>query len=255
MPAAAYDEHYFRHVCAGSEEWEASGGTQPAAVYAGCLARAGLRAGEVVLDIGTGRGELLAVAVRSGAARAIGVEYSPAAVALAERTIAACGVGDRAEVLGADARALPVEDECADLVTLLDVVEHLVPAELSATLAEARRVLRPGGRLLVHTMPTRTIYDVTYRIQRSLSGRRRRHWPPDPRNDWERRLHVNEQTRSGLRRSLRRAGFSQVRVSHGGWVHDDFVPDVRARRLYAALARHRLTASLGAADLWGEARR
>ncbi|MHB8670308.1 MAG: SAM-dependent methyltransferase, partial [Acidimicrobiales bacterium] len=161
VPAAAYDEHYFRHVCAGSDEWEASGGTQPAALYAGCLARAGLRPGEVVVDIGTGRGELLAVAVEAGAARAVGVEYSPAAVALARRTIAACGVADRAEVVAADARELPMEGSSCDLVTMLDVVEHLAADELAATLREALRIHRPNGRLLVHTKPTRTIYDVT----------------------------------------------------------------------------------------------
>ncbi|MHB8670261.1 MAG: class I SAM-dependent methyltransferase, partial [Acidimicrobiales bacterium] len=124
-----------------------------------------------------------------------------------------------------------------------------------ATLREALRILRPNGRLLVHTMPTRTIYDVTYRLQRSLSPGRRRRWPADPRNDWERSLHVNEQTARALRRSLRAAGFVDARVRHGAWVHDEFVPDARARRLYARLARHRLTAPFGVADLWGQARR
>jgi hypothetical protein len=34
----------------------------------------------------------------------------------------------------------------------------------------------------------------------------------------------------------------------------DFIPDARARVTYARLAAHKLTAPLGRADLWGEAR-
>jgi hypothetical protein len=104
-------------------------------------------------------------------------------------------------------------------------------------------------------MPNRTVYAVTYRLQRLGRPGRRARWPADPRNEHERRLHVNEQTATGLRRALRRAGFEDVRVRPGRWVHDEFVPDARARALYHRLAAHRLTARLGAADLWATARR
>lgn len=255
VPPEAYDEDYYRRACAGFEEWTRSEGGEVGAMYAGSLAIAGLAPGEVVVDVGTGRGELLAVAVQQGAARAIGIEYSPAAVRLARHTLAVQGVGERAEVLEADSRAMPLPDGCADLVTMLDVVEHLAPAELDATLREVRRVLRPGGRVLVHTLPSRTLYSVTYRLQRLLVPGRRRRWPADPRNDFERRMHVNEQTVTSLRRALRRAGFPDATAHPGEWVHADFVPDERARRLYRRLASHRLTARLGAADVWGHARR
>jgi ubiquinone/menaquinone biosynthesis C-methylase UbiE len=255
VPPDAYDEAYFLECCAGSAEWAASGGASPAGLYLGSLLRAGLRPGDVLVDVGTGRGELLAVAVEQGAARAIGVEYSPAAAALARRTLEVHGVGARAEVLEADARCLPLEDELADLVTLLDVVEHLAPAELDAVLGEARRVLRPGGRVFVHTMPNRTVYDVTYRLQRALRPGRWRSWPRDPRREVERRLHVNEQTVRSLRRALRRAGFDRVTVSLGEWVYCEFVPEEPARELYRRLARHRLTARFGVGDLWAEGTR
>jgi cyclopropane fatty-acyl-phospholipid synthase-like methyltransferase len=38
---------------------------------------------------------------------------------------------------------------------MLDVVEHLTPTELDRTLAQARRILAPGGRLYIHTFPNR----------------------------------------------------------------------------------------------------
>jgi len=238
VPPGVYDEGYYRTACAGFEAFEADG-VDP--LYPGMLAIAGFERGEVVVDIGTGRGELLRVALERGAARAIGVEYSPDALELARSS--------GGELLLADARAIPLEDGLADLVTLLDVAEHLAPDELERTLAEAHRLLRPGGRLLVHTFPTRTYYEVTYRLLRLG----RRSWPRDPRNHWEHQMHVNEQTARGLRRSLR--AFDEVRVWPGPMTHLGVLPSPRAQRLVRWGASRPLTRRLCAADLFALARR
>ncbi len=253
----AYDEAYFRHACGGATEWRESDGSKVAGIYPGCLHKAGLRAGEVLVDIGTGRGELLAVAAKMGASRAIGVEYAPAAVAMAQTTLAAFAVTDRAELILADARAIPLPDATADLVTMLDVVEHLSPDELDRSLREARRLLKPGGRLLIHTFPTRTIYQVTYKWQRALSVSKRRHWPAEPRNAYELAMHVNEQSLWSLRKTMRAAGFADAAVSLGDIVYTDMVPDRRAARLYHRLAKVPIRAvrALGVSNLWGEATR
>lgn len=254
VPADRYDEDYYLNMCAGHEAWTPSNGNEVAGRYPGFLVQAKLAPGEVLVDIGTGRGELLVVAVNQfGAGRAIGVEYASAAIDMAKQTIGLHGVQDRAEVVFADARSVPVESDSANLVTMLDVVEHLAPVELQQSLREALRILRPGGRLFVHTVPTRTIYNVTYRALRWSSPRRWRQWPADPRNDYEHQMHCNEQTRSGLRRSLRAAGFRSVDVALGGWIYTDFVPDERYKRAYHRLARHRLTAPLGVANLFATA--
>jgi predicted SAM-dependent methyltransferase len=172
---------------------------------------------------------------------------------MAEKTIATHGVGDRAQVVLADARSVPVESDSADLVTMLDVVEHLAPDELDRSLREAFRILRPGGRIFVHTVPTSTIYNVTYRALRWSSPRRLRQWPANPRNDYELQMHCNEQTLGGMRRSLRRAGFRPVAVELGTWIYTDFVPEERFKRVYHRLARHRLTAPLGVSNLFATA--
>ncbi len=252
---AVYDTEYFLHRCAGAEPWRASAGRERDPLYDGCLRLAGLRPGEALLDVGTGRGELLAAAVQMGARRAVGVEYSPAAVSLGHATLASSGVQDRAEVRLADARALPFGDGEFDLVTLLDVVEHLGPDELAAALAEARRVLAPGGRVFIHTFPARTLYELTYRLQRASRPGRRRRWPRDPRNELEHAMHVGEQTVGSLRRGLVQAGFTGVRAWPGEWMYTDFVPDEDARRLYYRLARLPWLRRFGAADLWAQAYR
>lgn len=255
VSAELYDDDYYLTRCAGSNEWADSGGTHAAGLYAGILEKAKLQAGEVLLDIGTGRGELLALAAERGAARAVGIEYSRAAVRLAKQTIAVHGVSSNSEVVLADARRIPLDDSSIDLVTMLDVAEHLNPGELSQTLREAYRLLRRGGRVLIHTMPNKTIYDVTYRLQRALHPLRWRRWPAQPRVEYELLMHVNEQTVTSLGRALRQTGFSPSRARLGEWIYTDFVPDDKAKRLYGRLHRTRALARFGVANIWGEGTR
>jgi ubiquinone/menaquinone biosynthesis C-methylase UbiE len=253
VPADVYTEGYYRENCMGYEAWGASGGSAIDPLYPGYARLAPVREGDVLVDLGSGRGEMLVAALECGAARAIGVEYSGAAVDLAHETLAAHELGALAHVHHGDVREVPVGDGEASLVTMLDVVEHLTPAELRAALREAHRILRPGGTLFIHTMPNRTIYDVTYRLQRLALPTRMRRWPKDPRLPLEKVMHVNEMTVGRLRRALRGGGFGGADVWLGEWIHAAFVPDERARKLYHRLAARRLTQRLGRADLWARA--
>jgi ubiquinone/menaquinone biosynthesis C-methylase UbiE len=253
VPPGVYDETYYRTACAGFQDWAPSEGRAMSGLYAYVFSRLAVRPGQTLVDIGTGRGELLAVAARAGVA-AIGIEYSKAAIALARQTLVAQEIADGARVLLADARSLPVDDASADAATMLDVVEHLTPGELDAALAEARRILRPGGRLYIHTFPNRTVYEVTYRLQRLLRRSRRNGWPADPRMDYERTMHVNEQTVTTLRRALE-PHFREVRVWLGDWIYTDHVPDENGYALYYRLARLPPPLNrLGRGDIWAEAR-
>ena len=92
-----------------------------------------------VLDAGCGAGTLMEELDRAGAVVS-GVEADPRAAELA-RTL---GAGD---VLVGDVSDLPYADATFDLVTCLDVLEHV--KDDVAALRELRRVTAPHGRLLV----------------------------------------------------------------------------------------------------------
>jgi ubiquinone/menaquinone biosynthesis C-methylase UbiE len=98
----------------------------------------------VVVDVGCGDGALVRHLARRGA-RAIGVEIGREPLERA-RAHAPAG-GERYEHGGA--QALPLEDMSTDVVVFANSLHH-VPGELLDTaLAEAARVLRPGGTLAV----------------------------------------------------------------------------------------------------------
>lgn len=102
--------------------------------------RSGLR----LLDLGCGAGEnAAALAAAVGVDRPVGLDWAAPALAKA----AAAGVVPVQGLLdGAD---LPFRDGAFDVVVLSEVVEHLVDTDRAV--AEARRVLRPGGWFLVTT--------------------------------------------------------------------------------------------------------
>ncbi len=107
------------------------------------------RPGERALDLGCGPGLLaceLAQAV-GPEGHVLGLDASPSMLAMAARR--RCGAGAApVEVAEADvAGPLPVDDGAADLAVSTQVYEYV--ADIAGALAEARRVLRPRGRLLV----------------------------------------------------------------------------------------------------------
>jgi SAM-dependent methyltransferase len=117
--------------------------------YAGVgyvLGLAALRAGETVVDLGSGSGtdSLLAARRVGPAGRVIGVDMTDAQLAKARRLAADAGFAHVAFQAGHIERA-PLADAVADVVISNGVV-NLSP-DKAAVFAEAARLLRPGGRL------------------------------------------------------------------------------------------------------------
>lgn len=103
-----------------------------------CLLEHFVKRCRVALDVGCGSGRNLEVLSRH-VDWVMGVDRSPAAVQLAATR--------RFAVVRADGSCLPLADDSLDLLTALDVLEHM-DNDISV-LHEFRRVLRPGGRLLL----------------------------------------------------------------------------------------------------------
>lgn len=107
-----------------------------------------IRPGETVLDLGCGAGlDSILAAQRVGPrGRVIGVDMTDEMLEKARRSALATGV-ENVEFLRGDIEALPVADAVAD-IAISNGVLNLCPNKATA-LAEIRRVLRPGGRLLM----------------------------------------------------------------------------------------------------------
>ena len=106
------------------------------------LARAGLAPGARVLDVACGTGILAAAAQRIVDASGLVVGLDPSAGMLVESRRR--GVE---RLVRGTAEALPFAERSFDLITMGYALRHV--ADLETTFAEYRRILRPGGRVLI----------------------------------------------------------------------------------------------------------
>ena len=139
--------------------------------------------GRALLDVGAYIGVFVEAAAAAGW-QSKGVEPSQWAAAEAQRR----GLDVRVGTLD----SVELDEESFDVVTMWDVIEHL--ADPAAELDRARRLLRPGGWLVVHTM------DIDAPLSR-LTGRR---WP------WLMDMHLYYFSRHTLRRMLSEQGYKVV---------------------------------------------
>jgi ubiquinone/menaquinone biosynthesis C-methylase UbiE len=102
------------------------------------------RPGELLLDVGCGTGTMLAMMEAVYGTRGVGVDFSRGAV----ESAIACRRGE-SEFFTADALQLPFRDGSFDIVTTLSVLEHV--SDPARMISEIGRVLKPGGRMLLHT--------------------------------------------------------------------------------------------------------
>ena len=102
-----------------------------------------LTPGERVLDLGCGDGWMTAALAAAGMA-VTGIEIADAALDRARARYPQLDLR-RAPIDG----PLPLEDSACDVVWSSEVIEHV--ADTARWISEVRRVLRPGGRLLLTT--------------------------------------------------------------------------------------------------------
>jgi O-antigen chain-terminating methyltransferase len=148
-PSAAYDDELyaaFEDRFRGSREEI----KERLTVYVDELVAVATSLGAPVLDLGSGRGELLEL-LHEHDVEAYGVDESAAMV---ER---AAALGLRVEHDDAMAHLGGLPDGHLAACTAMHLIEHLPPAEQVALVREARRVLRPGGLLILETPNSTTL--------------------------------------------------------------------------------------------------
>jgi ubiquinone/menaquinone biosynthesis C-methylase UbiE len=149
---------------------------------------------DVAVDLGAGTG-LLALALAPRVQELVAVDISERMLERLDDAAIAGGLHN-VDTLVADLRRLPLEDESATLVVSNYAFHHLHDDAKELALAEARRILRPGGRLV--------ICDMMFSL--SLEAR-------DRRVVWEKVVSLLKRGPAGVVRLLRNAG----RVVAGRW--------------------------------------
>lgn len=149
-----------------------------------------------ILELGCGHGALLYALQQAGYRNARGVDGSPEQVAAAQRLgIPGVEEGDVVKSLAATA------DGSLDVVVAFDLIEHFTKNELIPLIDEVHRVLKPGGRWIIHAPNAEGPF-----------GGRMRYW------DF---THEQAFTRVSITQLLKSSGFSEVRcfedrpVPHG----------------------------------------
>ena len=114
--------------------------------------------GEMILEIGYGTGHSVVTLARAvgSTGHVHGIDISEGMRRVASRRLRKAGLADRATLTSGDAIHLPYEDGTFDGAFLGFVLELFDTPEIPVALCECRRVLRPGGRIVVVAMQRQT---------------------------------------------------------------------------------------------------
>lgn len=170
------------------EPYLKAAGSDRMAPYYDLMARFGMREGRIkgrvielahlapggrLLDVGCGTGTLVLMAQRRHPdATVIGVDGDPTILSIARRKARQAGID--AQLDEGMAYALPYADAAFDAVVSTLTFHHLTPDQQQRALTEIRRVLRPGGRLVIADL-TRPHNRLMRLVQHAVSALMRRH--------------------------------------------------------------------------------
>lgn len=123
----------------------------------------GLEPDSTVVDAGCGYGRVATTMAEEFGLRVIGADLTPVRLVEARRFTREHGLAGRVGVVNANYAQLPLPDASVDGLYTMETLVHA--DQLEPTLAEFRRVLRPGGRLALmeYSVPDRDSLDVVRR--------------------------------------------------------------------------------------------
>lgn len=111
-----------------------------------------LRPGQTLLDIGSGWGRLIIQAAKQYGVKAMGITLSEEQTELTERRIAEEGLEDLVEVELMDYRTLSERGRTFDRVVSVGMFEHVGKENIPLYMRAVRKMLKPGGVSMLHTI-------------------------------------------------------------------------------------------------------
>jgi len=189
LSSKLYSKEFFLRSCEGFEKY-LQGHFSKRFLQAISLVK--IKKGMQVLDLAAGRGELSIILAKKGVF-VKSADYSQASMKIIKESIKKLDkeVAEKITLVRTNAQKLPFHNSSFDLVFMLDIVEHLYPKELEKTLMEVKRVLKPNGKLIIHT-PNRWLIKPLYFFSFFFFPWWKKHG-----------VHVNEQSYFSLRNNLK----------------------------------------------------
>jgi ubiquinone/menaquinone biosynthesis C-methylase UbiE len=134
------------------------------------LEQSGIRNGMRVLEVATGSGEMFRRLVEANPdGTTVGLDLSPKMAARTQQDVGREFPRARARCQAVDARYLPFRDESFDAVVCCYLLELLSREDITLTLAEMNRVLKPGSKLTLVLIGQNTEgFNRLYRIAGSV---------------------------------------------------------------------------------------
>lgn len=195
-----YDMVYYTNDCGGYDSFKRYGGKK---ITDGRILAVNYLAdpneNDIVLDIGSGRGEL-SYLLSKKTMKVIGIDYSESAINIAKTAYSYINNLSfiREDILNYK------PDFKFDKILMTDVVEHIEANSLQLIFEQLGKLLNNNGVLIIHTAPNKLNYSYAYNKKYRLAKSIGSYIPRNPRSFYEDLMHINEQTPSKLKNSLRK---------------------------------------------------
>lgn len=217
MLSSIYTKKYFLSDCEGYRQYISSKGEVLSPRLKKIFKFANILPEMRVLDIGCGRGELILHTANFNA-MGVGIDFSAQALGIAKDALLkkAPQIKNNVCFIKADCSFLPFREDTFDIIFLSDIVEHLTPKDLDKTLSCVHKIIKPQGKIILHSSPNRIFVRYGLKLYNLLGKLYKKNLDWDMVSNLpcgcQKEIHVNEQTIFSLKKLFRKIGFKKINL-------------------------------------------